>query len=173
MNTTRPILLVPLLLLLLGGCGGDDPVTAPATDLDKGENGNGAWVETGTGIFNFDGTFYWECVDEVVHVLVYAPYTWRLVHLPSGETIYHEHWDTENVVGTLEGMETGLIWHREHVVTPLVMVRDQVVHYTLNQVFVCAGDGPTVRVHEVYHRNLDGSGEVVQEWDKFRCWEIH
>ena len=172
MKTSRLILLA-MLLLFLSGCVDDDPITAPATGNDKGENGNGAWVETGTGVFEFDAIHYWDCVGEEVHNVIYATYTWRLVHLPNGETIYQEHWDTESVVGTLEGMDTGLIWHREQMVAPLVMIRDQVVHYTLNQVFVCEGDGPTVRVHEVYHRNLDGDGEVVQEWDKFRCWEIH
>ncbi len=170
MKAFRLVMLAAMLAVVVVGCSDDDPLTAPAADPDKG--GGGAQVESGTGVFTFDGTFYWECVDEVVHVIVYAPYTYRLITLPSGESIYQEHWDTENVFGTLEGLETGLTWQREHVVTPLVMVRDQVVHYTLNQVFVCDGDGPDVRVHEVYHRSLDGDGDVVAEWDKFRCWDM-
>lgn len=163
-------MIAAILAVVLGGCRDEEPITAPVADPDKG--GGGAQVERGTGVFTFEDTYYWQCVDEVVHIVLYAPYTYHLVILPSGETIYHEHWDTENVVGTLEGMETGLTWHREQVVSPFVMIRDQVVHYTFNNVFVCDGDGPDIRVHEVYHRNLDGQGNVIADWTKFRCWEM-
>lgn len=131
-----------------------------------------AIVESGTAVFEYDGVGYWECADEDVHSVVYAPYRYHIVETPSGNLIRTENWDVKTVTGVVEGLESGHIWVRTHNVAPAVIrsTSGDMVQYTFKAKFI-SDTGPTIIVHETYHVTYNANGEKTVEKGEVRCIE--
>ena len=156
-----------ILLAVAAGCS-DHPAslaTAPVS-LDAA----GATVETGSGVFTFDAVVPFKCTGENVRSIVYAPYSWRRVQLPSGEYVYVERWDTDAVTGTLIGQTTGTIWVRTHNVTTLVerSTGGGMLEYTFSGTFV-SETAPLIRVSEIFHVSRDASGRLTAQFSELSC----
>lgn len=163
----------------LAACGeARDPVSPTSSDaaasdgpeLVTGTADAGAIVEKGTGVWTFEGTGYFECVDEVVLSIVSAPYTYQLVEMPSGDFVYRETWDTDAVTGTVTGLESGIVWQRTNNVSPMVVrsTGGGMTRYTFKGDFV-SDEGPDLKVVEIFHLSSNASGEITTEFYDLRC----
>lgn len=163
----------------LAACGeARDPVSpassgASASDspeLVTGTADAGAIVEAGTGVWEFEGTGFFECAGEEVLSIVHAPFTYHLVEMPSGDFVYQETWDTDAVTGTVTGLESGIVWERTNNVSPMVIrsTGGGMIHYTFKGDFV-SDEGPNLQVVEIFHLSSNASGELTTEFYDLRC----
>jgi len=164
-------------LALFVACGeSTDPVSPEAAaenpELVSGTADAGALVEEGTGVFTFDDIVFFDCVGENVRSIVYAPYTYRLIQMPSGGFVYQETWDTGAVTGTLIGQTSGIVWDRTNNVAPFIERStgggSGMIHYTFKGDFE-SDVGPDLKVHEVFHLSWNASGELVAAFYKPKC----
>ena len=133
-------------------------------------------VQAGTGVFTFEGIVPLDCIGESVHDIVSAPYTFHLITTPSGNSIYVEQWDRENVTGTLVGLTTGTVWTRVNTVSPFVDRTtggaSSMTTYVARAEFV-SETGPTFIGRDIFHITRDANGRVTSEFHEFRCWLKH
>jgi hypothetical protein len=127
-------------------------------------------VTTGTGAFTADNIVFFPCVGEVVHTVVNAPYTFYRVTLPTGEYVYHDHWDTKAVTGSLVGQTSGTVWVRDrnHATVIDRSTSGGMLHFTFSGIFV-SDTGPTLLINEVFHTSRNAAGEIVAERYAFNC----
>ena len=130
-------------------------------------------VQAGTGVFTFEGIVPLDCIGESVHDIVSAPYTFHLITTPSGNSIYVEQWDRENVTGTLVGLTTGTVWTRVNTVSPFVDRTtggaSSMTAFVAQAEFV-SETGPTFIGRDIFHISRDANGRVTSEFHEFRCW---
>jgi hypothetical protein len=129
-------------------------------------------MESGSGVFTFDGDVFLDCLGEVVRSVIAAPYTYRRVLTPTGDSLYVEHWNNKEITGTLTGLTSGLTWNRVDNVSPLVdrSMGGGMTMYTFKGTFVPVSTGPTIQAHERYHVSRDAKGNTRVDMYEFRCW---
>jgi hypothetical protein len=133
---------------------------------------NPATVESGYDVMGGSGEEDWtHIVGEPIAFWLHAPFTWRLVTTPRGETVYHLKWDSAAVEGTLTGLWTGTEWVRTKAAANLTTrsMGGGMTHITCKNTFV-SETGPTIEVREVYHISWDANGELRVELWKFHAW---
>lgn len=167
----RPILL--LVFAALVSCsdnGGPLSVADSTGDLHPTQ---ADIVEHGTGVLVFDGILSLACLDEDVHEVLNAPYTFQRVTTPSGNTIYREPFDHKLVTGTMTGLSTGTVWQRTTTVSPFVSRNTAggggMTHFTSMAKWV-SETGPDIHGTQVFHISFDASGRVTAEHSSFSCW---
>ena len=129
-----------------------------------------ATTTKGTGVFAVDNVVFFPCVGETVHTVLNAPFTFYLVTLPSGEYVYHDHWDTQAVTGTLTGLTSGTVWTRDRFRSPFMdrSTGGGTTHWTSTGIFV-SETGPTLQINEVFHVSRNAAGEIKVLKHEFNC----
>ena len=167
----RSYLLLPFALIIACTDGGG-PLAADRTTAEFLPVQSDA-VESGTGVLEFEGTLALACLDEEVHEVLNAPYNFRLVTTPSGNTVYLEPFDHKLVTGTMTGLSSGTIWHRTTTVSPFVSRstggNGGMTHYTSMAKWV-SETGPSIHATQVFHLSFDASGRLTAEHSSFSCW---
>ena len=156
--------LITLIVVAAAGCSDS---TGPVADVSAQFE---ASAVTGTGAFTADNVVFFPCVGEVVHTVVNAPYTFRLLTLATGEQVYHEHWDPHAVTGSITGLTSGTVWTRDRNRSALIdrTTGGGMLHFTFTGIFV-SDTGPTLRINEVFHTSRNAAGELVIEKYEFNC----
>lgn len=131
-----------------------------------------ALVEKGTDVFRFEGTFYFDCLGEVIWTELIAPYKYHMVEKPNGDFTYVETWDTKAYYGIIEGIESGRIWDRTKTVTNLVAHGDGSWGYSFKSVFVERETGQRTMVHEWLRISYNAAGEQKVDRYEFDCKPI-
>lgn len=180
MSLLRQLSPLVLAVALLAACGeGNDPFSpepSDATAIDAPEvvtaaaNG-GAVVERGETSFTVDFVDYFPCVDEVVHVTSFVPLDFQVVETSSGNVIYHDRIDTDEITGTIEGLTSGRIWVRSQNVSALVERSTGdggMLHFTFKGDWV-SENAPDLKVNEIFHASWNASGELTAEQYRFNC----
>lgn len=157
------------LTLFAGATACTEPL-APPTGPDGVPVQASADIVRGTGVFTFDGLAWFECAGETVRSVVYAPYTYQLVQMPTGEYVYTERWDTDNVTGTLYGQESGHVWTRQHNISPYIerSTGGGMAHFTFTALFV-SETAPTIQVQQIFHVSRSATGDITAQKVELRC----
>lgn len=148
----------------------ESPAAPAPTALVTDATADAAAVSQGTGVFEWDGYAYIDCIGEEAHSVVSAPYEYHLVERANGESVYVELWDQHAITGTLDGLTSGHHWTRIHNVSPMVIrsAGGGMTHYTFRGTFV-SETGPTLEWTEVFHTSRDANGRLVAEKLRINC----
>ena len=134
---------------------------------------SGAILEKGEYTTEYSGTFYWECLDEIVYTEFSVPARYFVVETPSGNVSRIDKWLPNQLEGIIINLETGEIWDRTNF-TANVVAREtggdgSMVEYACKGVIVNMETGERIVVTERYHVSSDANGEVHVEMLSLKC----
>ena len=133
---------------------------------------NPATVESGYDVMGGVGEEDWtHIVGEPIGFCLYAPFTWRQVTTPQGETVYHLKWDSAAVEGTLTGLWTGTEWIRTKAAAKFTVrsMGGGMTHITCKNTLI-SETGPTIEIRMVCHISWDANGELRVDLEKIHAW---
>jgi hypothetical protein len=133
---------------------------------------NPARVESGYDVMDPSGVEDWtHIVGEPIAYWLYAPFTWREVTTPQGETVYSFTWDSKAVEGTLTGLWTGTEWIRTKAAAKFTVrsMGGGMTHITCKNTFISA-TGPTIEIRMVCHISWDANGELRVDLERIHAW---
>ncbi len=134
----------------------------------------GAVVDSGEAVFEVENSeVYFDCFGEMIYTYMAVPYTYHYVETPSGKTVYSEMWNVKGIVGVIIGLESGRVWDRTDVVSPLISRSsggdNWMYMYTFKSVFVEQETGARTIVHETYHISANANGELQVDKYSINC----
>ena len=166
----QQMILITASLALTMACA-DSPVVAPPDQRSAPRESVtlSTAVTNGTGTFSVDAVQFWDCVNEDIHNVFEASYTYTLVELPNGQTTYRELW-LNQIAGTITGLSTGTVWERVVQASPYVHITGPAG----SEWFIYKGKfvsetGPTIDVREMGRLVTNANGEVTIDDYAFTC----
>lgn len=159
-----------LLTACLAACGESGGPLANESDALLLRSAGGAVIERGAGLLTFDAVVPFSCAGEDVRSIVYMPYEYQKVLLPTGEYVYHDRLITELVTGSLIGQSSGTVWTRteNRAVTQDHSTGGGSYHYSFTGTFI-SETGPTIEVHELFMVMRNANGELTVDRKELRC----
>lgn len=169
MSSISRTLLVPA-SLLLAACADTGPA-APTADMHAGPAAEAAEVSTSSGVFEIEGEYYLDCVDEIIRETFRAPFTTRLIVNPKGGHTYLEPFDPMQATGTIVGLTSGHTWTHTRVVSPYVDRGGAggMTHFIFRSTLV-SETGPTLELRHLFHVTTDANGELRVDRLNLRCF---
>ena len=159
MKTKRAVVEGAVLGLILGIGSALSAVSAPAT------------AEKGTGVIDWENTFYFDAVGEEVYQDRYITFTYHLVQTPGGNYLYLEPYKTKDATITMIGLQSGTVWTLEKLTSPFVdrSAGGGMLNYICTARYV-SETGPSIRVLERYHMSFDANGALRVENYELIYW---
>lgn len=119
-----------------------------------------AEIASGRGMFDVEGDWYLNCIDEMVQESFHAPFSYRLYVNDKGDATYLERFDVGTARGTLVGRTSGHTWRHTRVASPLVTRNGAggTTQYTFRSTLV-SETGPTLELWSEFHASRDADGE--------------
>lgn len=151
-----------LLAAALVACEAPGSVEPPRAPV-PGHASRSASAVHGTGTYSFDAVFFWDCVGEEIHNVFSVSYSYTMVELPDGRSMYREIWLNQMGAGTITGLTSGNVWRRDIHASPY-FVRSggptEAEAYVYNGRFV-SETAPDIYLHEAFHVSTNANGDVV------------
>jgi hypothetical protein len=136
----------------------------------------GAVVEKGTGTFEFEGEFYWPCLDTEIMTSFSVPTKYYVVQTSSGNEVYVEQWLRNELEGFIIELDSGAYWERTKTITTLVSRttggESEMLEYTFKSVMVNIDTGERMMVNERMHLSYNAHGDVTVDDYSVNCWMV-
>jgi hypothetical protein len=155
-----------LLVSALGACADVEAPSGPAGATLQ----VGAVQERGTGVFIGDGTIFFDCLGEYVHVHNEFPLTWHRIVTPSGNVVFKDPFVPNGGSGRAEGLTSGTIWTIDRVISPEVIITNagQKAFFVAITHWV-SETGSSFTVHNTFHFVQNANGDVLVNSFESRC----